>query len=155
MHLTQLFIFIFASKHSSVSLQSHPQDTLCTSFQAEWRIQLFRLKFAQKMDIGLEFQKINLRIRINILEILCVCVHVCVRACVCVCVCVCVPIFNQNKQPRLFQTKNKIINIIILTFSAQISPKMALGLEIQKTNGCNKNHYPRGTLPIFKQSKQL
>ena len=33
------------------------------------RIQFFRLKFAQKMDLGLEFQKTNLRIRIKILEI--------------------------------------------------------------------------------------
>ena len=39
--------------------------------------------------------------------------------CVCVCVCVCVNF--QEKQ-------------IALTFSDQISPKMDLGLEIQKTN---------------------
>ena len=41
----------------------------CTSFQAKWRIQVFRLKFVQKMDLGLEFQKTNLRIRISILKI--------------------------------------------------------------------------------------
>ena len=51
----QLFIFIFASKLSTVILQSHPHDTLCTSFQTKWGIQLFWLKFAQKMDLGLEF----------------------------------------------------------------------------------------------------
>ena len=34
-HLIQLFIFISASKPSSESLQSHLQDTLCTSFQAK------------------------------------------------------------------------------------------------------------------------
>ena len=32
------------------------------------RIQIFRLKFVQKMDLGLEFQKANLRIRISILK---------------------------------------------------------------------------------------
>ena len=87
-HLIELFIFIFASKSSCVSLQSHPQDTLCTSFQEKWRIQPFWLKFAQKMDIDLEFQKTNPRIRISILEILCVCV----------CVCVCVRANFQAKQ---------------------------------------------------------
>ena len=46
----------------------------------------------------------------------CVCVFVCVW---CVCVCVCAN----------FQVKQ-----IALTFSDQISPKMDLGLEIQKTN---------------------
>ena len=64
----QLFIFIFASKLSTVILLSHPHDTLCTSFQAKWEIQLFWLKFAQKMDLGLEFKKTNLRIRNSILE---------------------------------------------------------------------------------------
>ena len=84
-HLIQLFIFIFASKPSSVSLQSYPQDTLCTSFWGKWRIQPLRLKFSQKMDIDLEFQKTNLRIRISMLEILCLFG------------CVCVLIFKQNK----------------------------------------------------------
>ena len=103
--MIQLFIFIFASNPSAVSLQAHPQDTLCTSFQAKWRIQHFRLKFAKKIDISLEFQKTNLRVRISILEILCVCV--CAN----------------------FQAKQKA-----LTSSDQISPKMDLGLEIHKTN---------------------
>ena len=62
------FIFIFASKPSSVSLQSHPEDILCTSFYAKWRTQLFRLKFVSKRDLGLEFQNTNLRVRISILE---------------------------------------------------------------------------------------
>ena len=61
--------FCLSSKPCSVFFQSHPQDTLCTSFQAKWRIQIFRLKFVQKMDLGLEFQKTNLRIRISILKI--------------------------------------------------------------------------------------
>ena len=33
------------------------------------RIQIFQLKFVQKMDLGLEFQKTNLRITISILKI--------------------------------------------------------------------------------------
>ena len=69
------------------------------------------------MVIGLEFQETNLRIRISIVEILSLCV--CVRVCVCVCVCVCANC--QAKQ-------------IALTLPDQISPKMSLGLEIQKTN---------------------
>ena len=76
-HLMQLFIFNFSSKHGSVFLQSHSQDTLCTSFQAKWKIQGFQFKFLQKMDLGLKFQKTNLKIRINIFEILCVYVRVC------------------------------------------------------------------------------
>ena len=99
-----LFISIFASKPSSVSLQLHPQDNLCTSFQAKWIIiKPFRLKFAQTMDKGLEFQKTSLRIRINILEILSL--SLCLYVCVCVCV-------NFD----------------------QIFKKIDLGLEILKTN---------------------
>ena len=67
------------------------------------------------MDIGLEFQKTNLRIKINILDIIFLCV------CVCVCVCLCVCANFQIKQ-------------IALTFSDQISLKMDLGLQIHKTN---------------------
>ena len=63
------------------------------------------------MDVGLEFQKTNLKIKISILKIVCMC------ACVCVCVC------------AKFQAKQ-----IALTFSDQFSPKMDLGSEIQKTN---------------------
>ena len=33
--LTKFYIFIFASKPSSVSLQSHPQNTSCASFQVK------------------------------------------------------------------------------------------------------------------------
>ena len=73
----QFFIFIFSSKPCSVFLQLHPKDTLCTNFQAKWRIQVFQLKFVQKMDLGLEFQKTNTEVRINIFEILCLYVHVC------------------------------------------------------------------------------
>ena len=33
------------------------------------RIQIFRIEFVQKMDLGLGFQETNLRIRISILKI--------------------------------------------------------------------------------------
>ena len=82
-HLIQLFIFIFSSKPGSVFLQSHPQDTLCTSFQAKWKTQGFLFKFVQKkdlrskfqnknqhpQDLGLKFEKTNIEIKINIFEI--------------------------------------------------------------------------------------
>ena len=49
---------------------------------------------------------------------MCVCMCVCVSVCVGVCVCVC-----------QFQAKQRAS-----TFSAQIFPKLDLGLKIQKTN---------------------
>ena len=67
--LIQLLIFMFSSKPGSVFSKSHPQGNLCTCFKAKWKIQSFQFKFAQKMDLGLEFQKTNLRIRISILKI--------------------------------------------------------------------------------------
>ena len=143
----QLFIFIFSSKPCSVCLQSHPQDTLCTSFQAKWRIQVFWLKFVQKMDLGLEFQKTNLRIRISILKIWVwnlrkliskwelTSSRYCVRMCVC----------------ANFQTKQTA-----LTFSAQICPKMDLGLAIQKTIvGIRISILDIPCVPIFSQNEQL
>ena len=87
------------------------------------------------MNIDLEFQKVNLRIRISILKILSLSLSLSL------CVCVCVHANFQAKQ-------------IVLTFSDQISPKMNLGLEIQEISW-NKNHYPRDTLPIFRQKGQL
>ena len=68
----------------------------------------------KKVDVDLEFQETNLRIRISILKLLSVCG-------VCVCARVCARASFQAKQ-------------IALTFSDQIFPKMDLGLEIQKTN---------------------
>ena len=90
-HLIQLSIFIICSKPLSVFVQSHPQDTLCTSFQAKWETQGFLFKFVQKkdlrskfqnknqhpQDLGLKFEKTNIEIRINIFEILCVYVPAC------------------------------------------------------------------------------
>ena len=49
--------------------------------------------------------------------------------CVCVCVCVCVYVCVCVRALANFQAKQ-----IALTFSDQISQKMDLGLEIQKTN---------------------
>ena len=68
-HVIKLFIFVFSSKPGSAFLQSHPQDTLCSSLQAKRKIQGFRFIFVQKIDFGWEFQKANLRIRITILKI--------------------------------------------------------------------------------------
>ena len=90
------------------------------------------------MDIGLGFQKTNLRIRINILEILSLCVCMCVCVYVCVCVCVCAN----------FQAKQ-------MTFSDQISPKNGFSIGSPENYCWNKNHYPRDTLPIFRQNEQL
>ena len=64
-----------------------------------------------------------------------------VCACVCVCVCVCVK----------FQAKEAAS-----TFSAQIFPKMDLGLEIQKTNvGIGISILDIIRVPIFSQNRKL
>ena len=65
----QLFIFIFTSKPWSVFLQSHPLDTLAYQLPGKVEKNFFPLKFAHKMDLGLEIPKTNARIRIIILEI--------------------------------------------------------------------------------------
>ena len=64
-----LFIFLFASKTSLLSLQSHPRDALWGSFQAKLTIRPFRPKFAQKMDLGLKFHKNFVKIKFSILEV--------------------------------------------------------------------------------------
>ena len=69
----------------------------------------------KKMDLGVEFQKTNLRIRISILEIITLslsfflCVYMCVSS--------------------IFQAKQ-----MTSTFSAQICQKVDLGLEIQNAD---------------------
>ena len=77
-HLIQLFIFIFASKPSFLSLQltssKYSVDQLPGKIK---QLNIFDSKFAQKMDLGLEFQKTN----------------------VCVCVCVCVCQFSWQNKP--------------------------------------------------------
>ena len=62
-HLLQLFIFIVSSKPCPVFLQSHPK-ILCIPASR----QSFPAQICPKMDLGLEFQKTNLKIRISILK---------------------------------------------------------------------------------------
>ena len=63
--------FFLCFKYSSVLLQSHLRDTLFTSLLRKVHNSTFLTQICPKKDIGLEFLKTNLRIRINILEILC------------------------------------------------------------------------------------
>ena len=68
--------------------------------------------------------------------------RVCVCVCVCVYVCVCVTIFRQRKQ--------------LVTFSAQICPKMDLWFKIQKTNvGIRISTLEIRCVAIFSQNGQL
>ena len=61
--------------------------------------------------------------------------------CVCVCVCVCV-CFNFHSKQRAWKC------------SAQIWPKIDLGLEIQKMSQCrNKNQHPRDNVYANFQAK--
>ena len=77
------------------------------------------------MDLDVEFQKTNLRIRISILEIISISLFsplslsLSLSLSMCVSVCVC----------SIFQAKQTTS-----TFSAQICPKVDLGLEIQNTD---------------------
>ena len=47
---------------------NHTLKKLYTSFQVKSTIRLFGLKFAQKVDLGLEFQRTNVKTRINLAE---------------------------------------------------------------------------------------
>ena len=141
----QLFIFIFSSKPCSVFLQSHPQDTLCTSFQEKWRIQVFWLKFVQKIDLSLKFQKTNLTIRISILKIW---------------------IWNlSNIKKSNIEIRINIFECLYVrvcrfpgktnTFDV-FSPKMDLGLTIQKTIvRIRASILDIPCVPIFSQNEQL
>ena len=158
----QLLIFIFASKSPSVSLQSHPEDTVCTSFQTKWKIQLFLLKFAQKMDLGfknqhhrnlsLKLEKTNIKIRISILE----------------------KLSPSSLSPlslslsplslslslsfslSLYVRANYQAKQTVLTFSAQICSKLDLRLEVQKTNiRIRISILEILYILIFRQNKQL
>ena len=60
---------------------------MCTNFQAKQIALTFLAQICPKMELGLEIQKINVGIKISILEILCV------------------PIFRQNGQLWLFRPK--------------------------------------------------
>ena len=164
-HLIQLFIFIVSSKPGSVFLQSHPQDTQCPSFQAKWRIQIFRLKFVQKMDLGLEFQKTNIEIRINIFEILCVHVRVCQFSGKTNSFDFSGPNLpksgfrvgnsenyyqNKSQKPRYTMYVNVQSKWTTLNFLAQICPKKDLGFETEKNNvGIRININETGQLWLF------
>ena len=134
--------FIFSSKLCSVFLQSHPQDTLCTSFQAKWRIQIFRLKFVQKFDLGLEFQKSNLRIRISILKIyiwnLRKLISTSTRYCACMCVCA------KLWHTRIFYSFN---------FFSPNLPKSGSRVGSSENYCRNKNQHPRYIMCANVQSK--
>ena len=73
-HLIELFNFIFASKPSSLSLQSYPRDTLCVSvnFQAKQTTLACSAQIRPRMDLGLEIQRTDARIKVSILEMSCV-----------------------------------------------------------------------------------
>ena len=55
---------------TNVNKNHHPRDSICASFQAKWTTSTFLAKICQEMDLGLDTQKINVGIRISILEIL-------------------------------------------------------------------------------------
>ena len=115
-----LNLYLYSYNHIS------SRYTLYTSFQAKWRIQLFRLKFAQKNGFRFEIWENWYRNK---------------RYCVCTCMWVCVK----------FQAKEAA-----LTFSAQIFPKTDLELEIQKTNiGIGISILDIIRAPIFSQSRKL
>ena len=166
-----MLIFIFSSKACSAFLQSHPQDTLCISFQANWRNQVFRLKFVQKMDLGLKFEKTNIEIRINIFEILCVYVLACQFSgktnsfdffspnlpkngfrignsenyC-----------RNNNQHPQYTMCANFQSKWTTLDFSAQICPEKDLGLETEKRKvGIRIDIVETLCVPTFRQTGQL
>ena len=89
-YLIQLFILIFTSKCSSLPRYpcNHILKTLCVSASRQTiQFNFFDEKFVQKMDLGFEFRKTNVEIRIDILEILCV------------------PVFSPNGQFWLFWPK--------------------------------------------------
>ena len=108
------------------------------------------------MDLGLEIQKTNVEIRIITLEILCqfsgktnnfdfffLSYY---------------KLTKQGTQcPKLPQCKqsgkNKIINVIILTFLAKTCPKVDLRQEIHKTN-VNKNHQSQDIMSANIQAKR-
>ena len=65
----------------------HPRYTMCASFQSKWTTLNFSAQICPEKDLGLETEKRNVGIRINIVETLCV------------------PIFSQTGQLWLFWPK--------------------------------------------------
>ena len=123
------------------------------------------------MDLGLKFEKTNIKIRINIFEILCVYVRVCqflaklnnfnffnqslpknwfrvdnsknYRR-------------NKNKHPRYTMCANFQSKWTTLNFSTQICPEKDLGLETEKCNfGIRINIVKTLCVPLFSQTEQI
>ena len=65
----------------------HPWYTMRANFQSKWTTLNFLVQICPKKDLGLETEKSNVGIRINIVETLCV------------------PIFSQTRQLWLFWSK--------------------------------------------------
>ena len=123
------------------------------------------------MDLGLEFQKTNIEIRINIFEILCVHVRVCqfsgktnsfdffnpnlpksgsrVGNSESYC-------RNKNQHPRYTVCANVQSKWTSLNFLVQICQKRVLGFETEKNNvGIRINILETLCVPIFSQTGQL
>ena len=95
----------------------------------EFQKTILRIRIIILKILGLKFEKINIEISINISEILCLYVCVCAN----------------------FQAKQTA-----LTFSSQICPKMDLGLAIQKTIvRIRISILDIPCVPIFSQNEQL
>ena len=65
----------------------HPQYTMCANFQSKYTTLNFLAQICPKKNLGLEIEKSNVGIRINIIEILCA------------------PIFSQTGQLVVFWSK--------------------------------------------------
>ena len=84
---------------------------MCVNFQSKWTALNFLAKISPKIDLGLKIEKINVRIRVSILEILCV------------------PIFSQNGQLSLFRPKFAQQWILVLKFQKS---KAGFGIYFSK-----------------------
>ena len=75
------------SKNYCRNKNQHPRYTMCANFKSKWTTLNFLAQTCPKMDFGLETDKSNVGIRINIVETLCV------------------PIFSQIGQLSVFRSK--------------------------------------------------
>ena len=124
------------------------------------------------MDLGLEFQKTNTEVRINIFEILCLYVRVCQFSGKTNRSDFFSPNFpkngfrvvgnsknycrNKNQHPWYTMCANFYSKWTTLTFLAQICPKKDLGFETEKSNvGIRINIIETLCVPIFSQTGQL
>ena len=60
------------SKRFCRNKNQHPWYTICVNFESKWTTLNFSMQNLSKNDLGLETEKRNVRIRINIFEIFCV-----------------------------------------------------------------------------------